>query len=92
MIYVLENINNKENIEIIKRIYNNTSIILQKMNKILSIKGFQEEFLVLRQVILDGQFYELLMELLMILKLMKMVNTGGHFLISIKAEKRPKNF
>lgn len=45
MIYVLENINNKENIEIIKRIYNNTrSIILQKMNKILSIKGFQEEF------------------------------------------------
>ena len=33
------------------------------MNKILSIKGFQEEFLVLRQVILDGQFYELLMEL-----------------------------
>lgn len=63
MIYVLENINNKENIEIMKRIYNNTSIILQKMNKILSIKGFQEEFIVLRQVILEGQFYELLMEL-----------------------------
>lgn len=63
LIYLIENIEDENILRLIKKIYGYRSIMFEKMLETVADRTFQEEFSHIKQCVLNGMFYELLMDI-----------------------------